>query len=79
MCCDKRLVRDPKKPNKWRDPETGDERIRIDPGHIDFKTGKPYDNPRAAEPHVHGYDKFGNKIRDPSAGNDPQFPIKPGK
>jgi RHS repeat-associated protein len=77
MAQDKGLVQDPKKPNKWRDPETGAERIRIDAGHKDPITGKPYDNPRAADPHVHGYDKLGNKIRDPSAGNDPHFPIKP--
>jgi hypothetical protein len=51
--------------------------MRINPGHVDPKTGKPYDNPRAADPHVHGYDQAGNKIRDPSAGNDPHFPIKP--
>lgn len=74
---DKGLVQDPKKPNKWRDPVTGDERMRIDPGHVDPKTGQPYDNPRAAVPHVHGYDPAGNKIRDPRAGNDPHFPIRP--
>jgi hypothetical protein len=74
---DKGLVQDPNKPNKWRDPTTGDERMRIDPGHVDPKTGNPYDNPRAAEPHVHGYDPAGNKIRDPLSGNDPHFPIKP--
>ena len=74
---DKGLVQDQKRPNKWRDPVTGDERMRIDPGHVDPKTGQPYDNPRAARPHVHGYDPAGNKIRDPLAGNDPHFPIRP--
>ncbi len=74
---DKGLVQDSKKPSKWRDPVTGDERMRIDPGHVDPRTGQPYDNPRAAVPHVHGYDPAGNKIRDPLAGNDPHFPIKP--
>lgn len=78
MAQDKGLVRDPKKPNKWRAPETGEERIRIDPGHIDKETGKPYDNPRAAQPHVHGYDKAGKKIGDPGARNDPHFPLRPG-
>ncbi|MDB5540079.1 MAG: hypothetical protein JWQ89_1806, partial [Devosia sp.] len=53
------------------------ERMRIDPGHVDPRTGQPYNNPRAADPHVHGYDDNGNKIRDPLAGNDPHFPIKP--
>ena len=51
--------------------------MRIDPGHADPKTGKPYDNPRAADPHVHGYDPAGNKIHDPLAGNDLHFPIRP--
>ena len=74
---DKGLVQDPKRPNKWRDPITGDERMRIDPGHVDPRTGLPYNNPRAAQPHVHGYDDNGSKIRDPQAGNDPHFPIKP--
>ena len=37
------------------DPATGKQRVRIDEGHIDKSTGKPYDDPRAAAPHVHGY------------------------
>jgi hypothetical protein len=74
---DKGLVQDPKNPNKWRDPVTGVERMRIDRGHVDPTTGMPYNNPRAAVEHVHGYDPAGSKIRDPSAGNDPHFPIKP--
>ncbi len=74
---DKGLVQDSKRPNKWRDPVTGDERMRIDPGHVDPRTGLPYNNPRAAQPHVHGYDDSGSKIRDPQAGNDPHFPINP--
>lgn len=77
MAGKKGLVQDPKKPNKWRDPESGGERLRIDPGHIDPTTGKPYDNPRAAVPHAHGYDKDGNKIGDPQSGSDPHFPLKP--
>lgn len=71
---DKGLVQDTKKPNKYRDPKTGKERLRIDPGHIDPTTGKPYDNPSAARPHVHGYDEVGEKIRDPET-NDPHFPL----
>ena len=74
---DQGYVRDPKKPNKWRDPVTGDERIRIDPGHIDPTTGRPYNNPRAAAPHVHGYDQNGRKIGDPTTpNNDPHFPLR---
>lgn len=73
---DKGLVQDANKPNRWRDPATGKERMRIDPGHIDRVTGLPYDNPRAANPHSHGYDPSGNKIRDPSADEDPHFPIR---
>jgi RHS repeat-associated protein len=77
MAQSKGLIQDPNKPNKWRDPVTNKERIRIDPGHVDPTTGLPYNNPRAAGPHVHGYDKSGNKIGDPGAGNDPHFPITP--
>jgi hypothetical protein len=72
---DKGLVPDPKKPNKYRDPVTGKERIRVDPGHIDRETGKPYNNPNAAGPHVHGYDETGGKIVDPETG-DPHFPLQ---
>ena len=83
MAEDKGLVRDPKKPNRWRDPETNKERLRVDPGHIDSETGKPYDDPRAAKPHVHGYDKAGNRIIDPSTSrynlrfpDNPHFPLE---
>ena len=71
----KGLIQDPKKPNKWRDPITGKERLRIDSGHIDPTTGKPYDNPCAAVPHVHGYNRKGKKIGDPNATDDPHFPL----
>jgi uncharacterized protein RhaS with RHS repeats len=74
---DKGLVQDVKKPNRWRDPANGRERMRIDPGHVDPKTGRPYENPRAAVPHAHGYDAEGRKIGDPQAGNDPHFPLRP--
>jgi RHS repeat-associated protein len=73
---DKGLVQDSKRPNKYRDPVTGKERIRIDPGHVDKTTGKPFNNPNAAQPHVHGYDPDGQKIRDPATG-DPHIPLKP--
>src|SRR6185312_7489947 len=73
MAKDKGLVQDPKKPNKYNDPVTGKERLRIDPGHIDKDTGKPYDDPNAAVPHVHGYPPPGGpkagKIVDPDTGN----------
>jgi RHS repeat-associated protein len=74
---DKGLVQDPKNPGKWRDPETGKERLLIHPGHIDPQTGLPYNNPNAAAPHTHGFDSRGKKIGNPSNGNDPHFPIKP--
>jgi RHS repeat-associated protein len=52
----------PDYPRKWSDPVTGDERLRLDRGHIDPSTGQPYDNPNAAVDHVHGYDPEGNPI-----------------
>jgi hypothetical protein len=73
---EKGLVKDPKNPDKYRDPETGKERLLIHSGHVDPRTGLPYDNTRAANDHVHGFDSSGRKIGDPSAGNDPHFPIR---
>ena len=35
----KRLVPHATKPDKWMDPVTGKERLRLDPGHVDKKTG----------------------------------------
>ena len=58
---DKGLVQDPKNPDKWRDPDTGKERLLIHDGHIDRITGLPYDNPNAAAPHAHGFDLGGKK------------------
>ena len=52
----------PDHPRKWSDPATNKERLRLDRGHVDPKTGKPYDNPNAAGDHVHGYDKNGKPI-----------------
>jgi hypothetical protein len=75
---EKGLKEDPNRPGKYKDPVTGKERIRIDPGHVDPTTGKPYDNPNAAGPHVHGYPPEGpggGKIVDPETG-DPHFPLK---
>ena len=73
---EKGLVPDSKNPDKFRDPKTGKERIRIDPGHVDRKTGKPYDNPNAARPHAHGYESDGKTpVRDPQTG-DKHFPLK---
>lgn len=73
------LVPDPKKPDKFRDPKTGKERMRIDRGHVDPKTGKPFDNPNAAGPHAHGYEPDGKTpIRDPDTG-DKHFPLNPDK
>jgi hypothetical protein len=39
----------------WYDPVTEKERLRIEDGHRDKETGKPYDNKNAAVPHVQGY------------------------
>jgi RHS repeat-associated protein len=75
MANDRGLKPDPNKPNKFRDPVTGKERVRIDPGHVDRKTGKPYDNPNAAKPHVHGYKPDGTKVVDPK-NKDPHFPLR---
>lgn len=58
---------------KWVDPVTGKERLRLDRGHIDPTTGKPYNNPNAAADHVHGYNVNGGAIVDPVT-NDPHFP-----
>jgi RHS repeat-associated protein len=72
---EKGLREDPTRPGRYRDPETGEVRIRVDSGHIDQDTGKPYDNPNAARDHVHGYNPDGTKIVDPKT-KDPHFPIK---
>lgn len=60
---------------KFRDPATGTERLRIDDGHIDRRTGRPYRDPRAAVPHVHGYYADGTPMRDPRTGNT-HFPLR---
>jgi len=65
---------DPEYPRKWKDAND-QERLRLDKGHIDPKTGQPYNDPNAAQNHVHGYDPLGNKIRHP-ANNNPHFPLR---
>ena len=72
----KGLVPHPTRPDKWLDPITGKERLRIDPGHVDKQTGLPYNDPKAAGPHHHGYGPDGKtKLVDPSDGN-PHFPTR---
>jgi hypothetical protein len=61
----------PDYPRKWKDLVTGKERLRLDRGHIESKTGQPYDNPNAASDHVHAYDSNGKKIK---ANGDPHIP-----
>jgi RHS repeat-associated protein len=74
---DRGLVPHPTKPDKWIDPLTGKERLRMDPGHIDKQTGLPYNDPKAAAPHHHGYGPDGKtKVVDPTDGN-PHFPTMP--
>jgi RHS repeat-associated protein len=51
---------------KWKDPVTGQERLRLDSGHIDADTGQPYNDSQARVPHVHGYDANGVPIRNPA-------------
>ncbi|UGS89374.1 RHS domain-containing protein (plasmid) [Ralstonia wenshanensis] len=61
-------------PIKWKCPCTGKERLRLDRGHVDPKTGLPYDDPKAAVDHVHAYDPTGKvKVLSPDDGN-PHFP-----
>ncbi|WP_230945954.1 RHS repeat-associated core domain-containing protein, partial [Burkholderia territorii] len=63
-------------PIKWKCPCTGKERLRLDRGHVDPKTGLPYDDPKAAVDHVHAYDPAGKiKVVSPDDGN-PHFPTK---
>lgn len=62
-------------PRKWKDPDTGQQRLRIDEGHVDRTTGEPYNDPKAAMPHAHAYDQDGQKIVDPDDGNA-HFPLR---
>ncbi len=73
----KGLVPHPSRPDKWMDPVTGKERLRLDPGHIDPLTGLPYNDPKAAVPHHHAYGPDGKtEVVDPS-DNNPHFPTEP--
>jgi RHS repeat-associated protein len=73
---DKGLIPHPTKPDKFMDPVTGKERLRLDPGHVDKQTGLPYNDPKAAVPHAHGYGPDGTtKVRDPT-DNNPHFPTR---
>jgi RHS repeat-associated protein len=63
----------PDYPRRWVDPVTGEDRLRLDRGHIDKTTGLPYDNPNAAVDHVHGYDSSGSPIVHPVT-QDKHFP-----
>jgi hypothetical protein len=65
-------VLNPNYPRKWKDPISNQERLRIDPGHID-KRGMSYRIPEAAKPHVHGYNEVGIHIKD-AFGNS-HFPL----
>lgn len=77
LAAQKGLVAHPTKPDKWMDPITGKERLRIDPGHVSPKTGLPYNDPKAAAPHHHGYGSDGKtKIVNP-ADNNPHIPTRP--
>ncbi len=73
---DKGLVPHPTRVDKWLDPVTNKERLRLDSGHIDKATGLPYADPKAAIPHHHAYQPDGKtKVVDPSDGN-PHFPTR---
>jgi hypothetical protein len=76
LATEKGLLPHASKLDKWMDPVTGKERLRIDAGHVDKTTGLPYADPKAAIPHHHGYEPDGiTKIVDPSDGN-PHFPTQ---
>jgi hypothetical protein len=72
---EKGFVEDQKKSGKYLDPVTNKERVRVDDGHVDKGTGRPYNNPNAAVPHVHGYAEDGSNIVHPET-NDHHFPLK---
>lgn len=72
------LVEHVSRPNRFLDPVTGRERLRIDPGHRDAVTGQPYRNPRAAVAHAHAYPPSGpraGKVVDLATG-DPHFILR---
>jgi hypothetical protein len=62
---------DPDYPRRWCDPVTNVQRLRLDRGHVDPGTGRPYNNPNAAANHVHGYEPDGTPIE---VDFDPHIP-----
>ena len=52
----------PDYPRKWDDPTTGKPVLRLDRGHVDAQTGRPFDKPNAAADHAHANDEQGNPI-----------------
>jgi len=63
-------------PRKWKCPCTGNQRLRLDRGHIDQQTGLPYNDPKAAVDHVQAYQPDGiTKVVSPVDGNA-HFPTK---
>jgi hypothetical protein len=62
-------------PRKWKYSDTNEDALRIDSGHVDKKTGEPFDLPNAAVPHVHAYDRSGNALVGPVCG-DRHIPLK---
>jgi hypothetical protein len=79
LATEKGLLPHATRPDKWMDPVTGKEWLRIDSGHVDKTTGLPYADGKAAVPHHHGYEPDGiTKIVDPSDGN-PHFPTQGSK
>ena len=63
----------PDYPRRWNDPVTNEPRLRLDRGHVDSKTGQPFDIQNAAVDHVHGYDINGNPIE---VNGDNHIPTK---
>jgi hypothetical protein len=53
----------PDYPRRWNDPVTNERRLRLDRGHIDTKTGQPYDIENTAVDHVHAYGVNGIRFR----------------
>ena len=76
---EKGLVPDQNKPDKWRDPQTGKERLLLhENGHTIDPQGNPVENERARAPHVHIFDRNGRGITDPTFPKpDRHFPLAP--
>ena len=55
---------------KWKCPCAGNQRLPLDRGHIDQRTGLPYNDPEVAVDHVHLYQSDGlKKIVSPVDGD----------